>query len=105
MLSLKQEEKQMATSKEFKVYVCERLGGLGGITCRPMMGEFLLYHNGLLFGGIYDGKVLVKRTETKTSSLSYQKKFHIKAQSQCIFWKIWKTPTSSNPSSLPPAKD
>lgn len=54
----------MATSKEFKEYVCERLGVLDGITCHPMMGEFLLYHDGLLFGGIYDGRVLVKRTET-----------------------------------------
>ena len=25
-----------------------------------MMGEYLLYKDGLLFGGIYDGRVLVK---------------------------------------------
>lgn len=28
------------------------------------MGEYLLYLNGKLFGGIYDGRVLIKRTET-----------------------------------------
>lgn len=26
-----------------------------------MMGEFLLYSNGILFGGIYDDRLLVKR--------------------------------------------
>lgn len=30
------------------------------VTCRPMMGEFLLYIDGVHVGGIYDGKVLLK---------------------------------------------
>ena len=38
--------------------------GLSGITCRPMMGEYLLYLDGVLFGGIYDDRLLVKKTET-----------------------------------------
>lgn len=54
----------MATSKEFKEYVVEQLAFLGDIMCRPMMGEYLLYYNGLLFGGIYDGRVLIKTTTT-----------------------------------------
>ncbi len=54
----------MGTSKEFKDYVLESLKLLDGITCRPMMGEFLLYYNGLLFGGIYDYRLLVKVTAT-----------------------------------------
>ena len=29
-----------------------------------MMGEYLLYYDGLLFGGIYDDRFLVKRVET-----------------------------------------
>ena len=29
-----------------------------------MMGEFLLYYNNVLFGGIYDDRLLVKITET-----------------------------------------
>ena len=29
-----------------------------------MMGEYLLFLNGKLFGGIYDNRVLIKRTET-----------------------------------------
>ena len=29
-----------------------------------MMGEFLLYADGVLFGGIYDDRLLVKKTES-----------------------------------------
>jgi len=54
----------MATSKEFRDFVLEQLDGLGKVTCRPMMGEYLLYFDGLLFGGIYDGRLLVKITQT-----------------------------------------
>lgn len=50
----------MATTKEFKEYVLEQFQGLEGIVCRPMMGEYLLYYNSKLFGGIYDNRVLVK---------------------------------------------
>ena len=54
----------MATSKEFKEYILEQLNVLENITCKPMMGEYLLYYNGLLFGGIYDNRLMVKRVET-----------------------------------------
>ncbi len=54
----------MATSKDFKEFILEQLSVLDGTTCRPMMGEYLLYYNGLLFGGIYDNRFLVKITET-----------------------------------------
>ena len=50
----------MATTKEYKDYILENLSLLDGITCRPMMGEYLLYKNGILFGGIYDDRLLVK---------------------------------------------
>ena len=33
------------------------------MTCRPMMGEFLLYADGVLFGGIYDDRLLVKKVD------------------------------------------
>ena len=32
------------------------------VTCWPIMGEFLLYADGVLFGGIYDDRLLVKIT-------------------------------------------
>lgn len=50
----------MATTKEFRDYVLEQLNVLDNIMCRPMMGEYLLYYDGTLFGGIYDSRVLVK---------------------------------------------
>ena len=54
----------MASTKDFRDYILEQLRELSGITCRPMMGEYLLYLDGVLFGGIYDDRLLVKKTET-----------------------------------------
>ena len=53
----------MATTKEFKEYALEQLSTLGDITCRPMMGEYLLYYEKILFGGLYDNRVLIKKVE------------------------------------------
>ena len=53
----------MASSKDYRDFCLEQLGLLDGISCRPMMGEFMLYLNGLLFGGVYDDNLLVKRTD------------------------------------------
>ncbi|MBP3801634.1 MAG: TfoX/Sxy family protein [Clostridia bacterium] len=50
----------MATSKEYKDFILEQLDLLDNITCKAMMGEFLLYYNNVLFGGIYDNRLLVK---------------------------------------------
>jgi len=54
----------MATSKEYKDFILEQLDLLDNITCKAMMGEFLLYYNNVLFGGIYDNRLLVKIVET-----------------------------------------
>lgn len=50
----------MASTKEYCDYVLEQLSEVPDIACRPMMGEFLLYSDGVLFGGIYDDRLLVK---------------------------------------------
>lgn len=50
----------MATNREFLEYTLELLGDLPEITFRPMMGEYLLYYRGKLFGGLYDGRLMVK---------------------------------------------
>lgn len=50
----------MATSKEFLNYFTEMLSSVEGITLRAMMGEYVLYFNGKVIGGIYDNRVLVK---------------------------------------------
>lgn len=50
----------MASTKEYRDFILEQLSKAPNITCRPMMGEFLLYSNNVLFGGIYDDRLLVK---------------------------------------------
>ena len=54
----------MATSKEYKDFILEQLDLLDNITYKTMMGEFLLYYNNVLFGGIYDNRLLVKIVDT-----------------------------------------
>ena len=51
----------MSSTKEYRDFILEQLRDLPGITCRPMMGEYLLYLDGVLFGGIYDDRLLVKK--------------------------------------------
>ena len=50
----------MATTKDYRNFILEQLNILDNITYKSMMGEYLLYYNGLLFGGIYDDRLLVK---------------------------------------------
>ena len=52
----------MATKKEYLDYVLEQLSGLDGISYRAMMGEYILYVHGRVFGGVYDDRLLLKPT-------------------------------------------
>ena len=54
----------MSSTKEYRDFILDQLNLLDKITCKPMMGEYLLYYNDVLFGGIYDNRLLVKRTQT-----------------------------------------
>lgn len=54
----------MSSTKEYRDYILEQLANVPDVSCRPMMGEFLLYSAGVLFGGIYDDRLLVKITPT-----------------------------------------
>ena len=53
----------MSSTKEYRDYILDQLNLLHEITCKSMMGEYLLYYNGLLFGGIYDDRFLVKKVD------------------------------------------
>ncbi len=53
----------MASSAEYLEYVLELLSGVPEVTTRKMMGEYLLYASGKLFGGVYDDRFLVKDTD------------------------------------------
>ena len=50
----------MPTTKEYKDFILEKLEMLDNIICKPMIGEYLLYYNGIYFGGICDNRLMVK---------------------------------------------
>ena len=50
----------MASSQDYLQFVLEQLSELDDISCRAMMGEFILYYRGKVIGGIYDDRLLVK---------------------------------------------
>ena len=52
----------MASSVDYFNFVLELLREVDGITYRKMMGEFILYRYGVVFGGVYDNRFLVKKT-------------------------------------------
>ena len=54
----------MASSKDYLDYILEQLSELNDITHRAMMGEYVLYYRGKVFGGIYDDRFLVKPTKS-----------------------------------------
>ena len=54
----------MATSKDYKNFILDQLSLLDDVVCKPMMGEYLLYYRGVLFGGIYDDRLLIKETKS-----------------------------------------
>lgn len=51
----------MSSSADYLEYVLDLLSSLDDITYKRMMGEFLLYYKGVLLGGIYDNRFLVKK--------------------------------------------
>lgn len=57
----------MASSVEYLTYVLDLLRGVDGVSYKKMMGEFLLYKDGMLFGGVYDDRFLVKKTPSVLS--------------------------------------
>lgn len=58
----------MASSKEYLIYVLELLREVKDITYKKMMGEYMLYKDGVLFGGVYDDRFLVKKTKSLEDS-------------------------------------
>lgn len=58
----------MASKHEYFLYVLELLREIDGISYKKMMGEYILYKNNVIFGGIYDNRFLVKNTKSIASS-------------------------------------
>jgi len=60
----------MASSEEYLNYVLDLLTEVPEVSHRKMMGEYLLYASGKLFGGIYDDRFLVKETAASRAALA-----------------------------------
>ena len=54
----------MASCKEYLHFILEQLSALDDISYRSMMGEYILYYQGKIVGGIYDDRLLVKKTRS-----------------------------------------
>jgi len=52
----------MPSTKEYLDFVLGQINYID-ITYKKMMGEYLLYKDGILFGGIYDDRLLIKPTK------------------------------------------
>ena len=59
----------MASTSEYLEYVLDLLRDVPEVTHRKMMGEYVLYVSGKVFGGIYDDRFLVKRTQASCAVL------------------------------------
>ena len=53
----------MASGKDYLEFIMEQLNTLDDVSYRAMMGEYILYCNGKVVGGIYDNRLLIKQTE------------------------------------------
>lgn len=60
----------MASSIGYLEYVLDLLAKVPEVSARKMMGEYLLYASGKLFGGVYDDRFLVKNTKASRATLS-----------------------------------
>ena len=52
----------MASGKAYLHFILEQLSDLDDISYRSMMGEYIIYYRNKIIGGIYDDRLLVKRT-------------------------------------------
>ena len=51
----------MPSNKEYLDYVLDLLREVNGISYKKMMGEYILYKDNIVFGGIYDNRFLIKK--------------------------------------------
>ena len=54
----------MASSKDYLQFILEQLSDFDDISYRTMMGEYIIYYKGRIVGGIYDDRLLVKKTSS-----------------------------------------
>ena len=59
----------MSSSPQYLQFVLEQLSDLPSISWRPMMGEYILYYQDKIIGGIYDNRLLIKPVKSALSLL------------------------------------
>lgn len=59
----------MSSSPDSLTAFLDLLSQVEELSSRPMMGEYLLYSRGVLFGGVYDDRLLVKATPSALAAL------------------------------------
>ena len=64
-------ESDMASSRAYLDFILEQLSGIDRITYKQMMGEYILYMNGRIIGGIYDDRFLVKPTRSARAMMPH----------------------------------
>ena len=50
----------MSTTKDYAEYIFDVLSEDESVSWRMMMGEYIIYYNGKVVGGLYDNRFLVK---------------------------------------------
>ncbi len=59
----------MASSREYLEYVLDQLSELNDISYRAMMGEYIIYYQNKIVGGVYDNRFLVKPTKSAVAMM------------------------------------
>ena len=60
----------MASSKEYFNFVMDQLSDLKELSNRKMMGEYVIYYQKKVVGGIYDNRLLLKPTPSALQRLN-----------------------------------
>ena len=60
----RERKSRMASSKEYLDFILEQLSELEDVSYRAMMGEYIIYYQDKIVGGIYDDRFLVKPTKS-----------------------------------------
>ena len=56
----------MPSSNDYLIYVLDLLKEVDDVHYKKMMGEYILYSGQIIFGGIYDNRFLIKKTESSS---------------------------------------
>ena len=62
----------MASGADYLEFVLDLLRDVPAVTHKKMMGEYMLYSEGILFGGVYDDRFLLKDVPAARSEFPHE---------------------------------